>query len=599
MTQENRYSDNPMHYSIYTKLNEILVEREQEIEAVKLQFGVVLGGQTAIAVIEGVAGCGKTTLINVAMMELSKLNGTSAYCKFEQPRSEEPYVGIIQIVENITDHILTLPEKEYKLIKNRLTKELGKDVSLITDIIPNVQRIIGQKVDTKSKTNINANVSANTKTNPNPNTNTSINTNINININTNININININNDNQKLNGRMEEAFLTFISITAKEMHPLIIAFDDLQWADKPSWNIISLIADQMCEGGLYIILSYRSNLEEYRTKVNSMLDSLGNSKSQILKIVLESPIDNKVESLSQVSTNEFMMYSLLRVQRLVLNGKLEDAYCLVQRTIEYLDSVKDSVTEVDTTIREERLTVDDNKDTIIEYQNEMEKLNLEEAYTFFLNAICEETGASFGVILLEDNDSIKLKYLREEVKPAVRLPTGIDIECCDKLPKRVIRYTARTNRGIVIESTSVEGLFANDEYFKDRVGVSAICIPLKYNVIFIGIVYLERPRQFSSLIAEYIKNRSVYLVAKHVLENQSGIIKNRVFHNGSIEDNLTKREMEVLSYMALGMSNNEIAEKLRISSSTVKTHTLHLYGKLEVNSRLQAVTKAKAMELI
>ena len=89
---------------------------------------------------------------------------------------------------------------------------------------------------------------------------------------------------------------------------------------------------------------------------------------------MLESPIDNKVESLSQVSTNEFMMYSLLRVQRLVLNGKLEDAYCLVQRTIEYLDSVKDSVTEVDTTIREERLTVDDNKDTIIEYQNEMEK---------------------------------------------------------------------------------------------------------------------------------------------------------------------------------------------------------------------------------
>ncbi len=61
----------------------------------------------------------------------------------------------------------------------------------------------------------------------------------------------------------------------------------------------------------------------------------------------------------------------------------------------------------------------------------------------------------------------------------------------------------------------------------------------------------------------------------------------------GSSEDNLSMRELEVLSLVARGFSNKEIARKLKISEATVKTHLLHTFGKLGVDDRTAAVTVA------
>jgi two-component system, NarL family, response regulator LiaR len=61
----------------------------------------------------------------------------------------------------------------------------------------------------------------------------------------------------------------------------------------------------------------------------------------------------------------------------------------------------------------------------------------------------------------------------------------------------------------------------------------------------------------------------------------------------------LSKREMEVLHLLAQGHSNQEIATRLFVSLSTVKTHIQHLFEKLDVKRRLQAVEKAKRLNLI
>jgi len=61
----------------------------------------------------------------------------------------------------------------------------------------------------------------------------------------------------------------------------------------------------------------------------------------------------------------------------------------------------------------------------------------------------------------------------------------------------------------------------------------------------------------------------------------------------------LSKREMEILNLLALGHSNQEIAAKLFVSLSTVKTHIQNLFEKLEVKRRIQAVEKAKRLNLI
>jgi DNA-binding CsgD family transcriptional regulator len=61
----------------------------------------------------------------------------------------------------------------------------------------------------------------------------------------------------------------------------------------------------------------------------------------------------------------------------------------------------------------------------------------------------------------------------------------------------------------------------------------------------------------------------------------------------------LSKREMEILNLLAQGYSNQEIAATLFISLSTVKTHNQNLFEKLDVKRRIQAVEKAKRLQLI
>jgi two-component system, NarL family, response regulator LiaR len=61
----------------------------------------------------------------------------------------------------------------------------------------------------------------------------------------------------------------------------------------------------------------------------------------------------------------------------------------------------------------------------------------------------------------------------------------------------------------------------------------------------------------------------------------------------------ITKRELEILGLIAHGLSNREIAEKLFVSESTVKTHSSRLFDKLRAKRRTQAVQRGKEFGLI
>ncbi len=61
----------------------------------------------------------------------------------------------------------------------------------------------------------------------------------------------------------------------------------------------------------------------------------------------------------------------------------------------------------------------------------------------------------------------------------------------------------------------------------------------------------------------------------------------------------LSARESEILAEVAAGESNRAIAQKLFISESTVKTHLVHIFSKLDVDSRSGAVAEARARRLI
>jgi LuxR family maltose regulon positive regulatory protein len=56
----------------------------------------------------------------------------------------------------------------------------------------------------------------------------------------------------------------------------------------------------------------------------------------------------------------------------------------------------------------------------------------------------------------------------------------------------------------------------------------------------------------------------------------------------------LSERELEVLRLVADGLSNQEISARLVVSHNTVKSHIKNIYGKLGVNSRTQAIARAR-----
>jgi DNA-binding NarL/FixJ family response regulator len=64
-------------------------------------------------------------------------------------------------------------------------------------------------------------------------------------------------------------------------------------------------------------------------------------------------------------------------------------------------------------------------------------------------------------------------------------------------------------------------------------------------------------------------------------------------------EEVLTAREVEVLALVAEGCTNSEAARRLYISEATVKTHLLHIFGKLGVDDRTAAVTRAMERGLL
>lgn len=61
----------------------------------------------------------------------------------------------------------------------------------------------------------------------------------------------------------------------------------------------------------------------------------------------------------------------------------------------------------------------------------------------------------------------------------------------------------------------------------------------------------------------------------------------------------LSVREIEVLNLINNGFSNAQIASRLTVAQSTVKTHINNIYGKLGVQTRVQAINKARALNLL
>ena len=111
--------------------------------------------------------------------------------------------------------------------------------------------------------------------------------------------------------------------------------------------------------------------------------------------------------------------------------------------------------------------------------------------------------------------------------------------------------------------------------------------------IVPVSLLAAHFPEVIASLAAQQADPDISSLAGKFILR-PSG------FKFGAGEDGeLSAREREILSLVAKGFSVPEIGELLHISEHTVTTHVRHIYRKLEVTSRSQAIYEAVNLGLI
>jgi DNA-binding NarL/FixJ family response regulator len=101
-------------------------------------------------------------------------------------------------------------------------------------------------------------------------------------------------------------------------------------------------------------------------------------------------------------------------------------------------------------------------------------------------------------------------------------------------------------------------------------------------------------PETLRQTILQVVAGRSV--LAPEVTEQVFRMMRSGQLGSASV---LTDREVEVLQYLAQGLTTAQTGSEMFISENTVKTHIRHILEKLEVSNRAEAVAKATQLGLI
>jgi DNA-binding CsgD family transcriptional regulator len=225
--------------------------------------------------------------------------------------------------------------------------------------------------------------------------------------------------------------------------------------------------------------------------------------------------------------------------------------------------------------------------------------LTLEEMYQTIVHLGCELTRTHHGFLYVV-NDQLEKLELKYGIG-VYRHYQGVDRK---KEEPSVSSTVWKTGRPLLIENIEQWPARATDRpYGWDTVhSVLGIPLQLDYGVIaVIGLGFSTKSRvltdneadllgRFAALAAVSLHNAMVHSGLHAELLEKKAIWLQKI---PSLPD-LTDRENAVLIRMANGLSNREIAQDMGIEVCTVKTHAHHLFDKLTVRNRAEAVVKAR-----
>jgi LuxR family maltose regulon positive regulatory protein len=123
--------------------------------------------------------------------------------------------------------------------------------------------------------------------------------------------------------------------------------------------------------------------------------------------------------------------------------------------------------------------------------------------------------------------------------------------------------------------------------------------------------IFLDEGSPMRSLLAKAVARGNVPAYAQQLLEAFEGNAMDHGLHAGehpspldepppsSLIEPLSERELEVLRWLTSDLTSTEIADALCVSVNTLRTHIKHIYAKLDVHRRYQAIDRAKELGLL
>ncbi|MBD1905983.1 trifunctional serine/threonine-protein kinase/ATP-binding protein/sensor histidine kinase [Funiculus sociatus GB2-A5] len=196
---------------------EKLYGREAEVQALLTAFERVSAGSAEMMLVTGFSGIGKTAVVNEVHKPIVRQRGYFIKGKFDQFQRNLPFSAFVQAFRDLMGQLLSETDAKVEQWKTQILAALGENAQVVVDVIPELERIIGEQPPAPELT---GNAAQN----------------------------------------RFNRLFENFISVFTTQEHPLVIFLDDLQWADSASLNLIQLLTSDRERRYLFLMGAYRDN---------------------------------------------------------------------------------------------------------------------------------------------------------------------------------------------------------------------------------------------------------------------------------------------------------------------------------------------------
>jgi PAS domain S-box-containing protein len=205
--------------------------------------------------VSGYAGIGKSALVQELYKPITAKRGYFISGKFDQFQRDIPYSAITRALQQLVQQLLGEPDEQLQQWRSHLFAALGSNGQLIIDVIPEVELIIGKQ---SPVSDVGATEAQN----------------------------------------RFNRVFQQFIRVFCSTDHPLVIFFDDLQWADSATLKLIELMMLDEQTQSLFLIGAYRDNEVNPTHPLVLTLERLRKQRAVLQEIIL-APLT--LEPLSQL----------------------------------------------------------------------------------------------------------------------------------------------------------------------------------------------------------------------------------------------------------------------------------------------------------